>query len=91
MHQPALGELAVREELGDHLLVKLLVAARDVDRDGDWHRGSLLGSIMLRALLRWLHPCDCHAGRAALVSDSGQAWWPVVTCRVGRWRAGGRG
>jgi hypothetical protein len=28
---------------GDHLLVKLLVSARDVERDGDWHRGSFLG------------------------------------------------
>jgi hypothetical protein len=90
MHEPALGELAAREELGDHLLVKLLVSAGDVDRDGDWHRGSFLGWTVVRALLRWMHPCDCDAGRAVLVSDGGQAWWPVVTCR-GRPRAGAAG
>jgi len=31
-----------------------------------------------RLALQRLYPCDCHAGRAALVSARPQCKWPVV-------------
>ena len=39
VHQPAIGELALREEL--ELVVQLLVSSGDVDDHGDCHCGIL--------------------------------------------------